>query len=154
MTSISPEVCIRIKEARRKAGISQSILASEVGCKQSALSMFEQGQPTKLNTEVVEKIAKKLGVDLKPVTEAEKITPVVFSPHEGFCPNPKCPSNRPYQVDGKTLYQPDRVAADPMGGKYCAICGELLERRCPNCGGIIHAGAVCSFCGEPYIVSA
>ena len=154
MTSISPEVCIRIKEARRKAGISQSILASEVGCKQSALSMFEQGQPTKLNTEVVEKIAKKLGVDLKPVTEAEKITPVVFSPHEGFCPNPKCPSNRPYQVDGRTLYQPDRVAADPMGGKYCAICGELLERRCPNCGGIIHAGAVCSFCGEPYIVSA
>ena len=154
MTSISPEVCIRIKEARRKAGISQSILASEVGCKQSALSMFEQGQPTKLNTEVVEKIAKKLGVDLKPVTEAEKITPVVFSPHEGFCPNPKCPSNRPYQVDSKTFYQPDRVAADPMGGKYCAICGELLERRCPNCGGIIHAGAVCSFCGEPYIVSA
>lgn len=154
MTSISPEVCIRIKEARRKAGISQSILALEVGCKQSALSMFEQGQPTKLNTEVVEKIAKKLGVDLKPVTEAEKITPVVFSPHEGFCPNPKCPSNRPYQVDGKTFYQPDRVAADPMGGKYCAICGELLERRCPNCCGIIHAGAVCSFCGEPYIVSA
>lgn len=151
MTSISPEVCIRIKEARRKAGISQSILASEVGCKQSALSMFEQGQPTKLNTEVVEKIAKKLGVDLKPVTEAEKITPVVFSPHEGFCPNPKCPSNRPYQVDGKTLYQPDRVAADPMGGKYCAICGELLERRCPNCSALVHAGAICSFCGEPYV---
>lgn len=154
MKTISPEVCIKLKEARRTAGLSQSMLACEVGCKQSALSMFEQGQPTKLNTEVVEKIAEKLGVDISSPAASEEKEPVVFSPHEGFCPNPKCPSNHSYQVDGKTFYQPDRNVADPVGGKFCAVCGEILERRCPNCGGMIHAGAVCSFCGEPYIVSA
>lgn len=153
MTTIGPEVCIKLKMARREAGLSQSMLSSVVGCKQSALSMFEQGQPTKLNTEVVEKIAKKLGVDISASETAVEAAEVHFSPHEGFCPNPKCPSNRPYQVDCRTLYQPDRVVADPVGGRFCALCGELLERRCPNCGGVIHAGAVCSFCGEPYIAS-
>ncbi|MBQ5530808.1 MAG: helix-turn-helix transcriptional regulator, partial [Kiritimatiellae bacterium] len=43
MTNLSPEVCLRLKEARRSAGLSQSTVAAEIGCRQSALSMFEQG---------------------------------------------------------------------------------------------------------------
>lgn len=153
MATISPEICIKLKTARRAAGLSQSVLASSVGCKQSALSMFEQGQPTKLNDETVEKIASRLGVDLSTPAESTDLAPRVFSPHEGICPNPKCPGNRPYQIDGRTFFQPDRVAVDPVGGKFCALCGEVLERRCPNCASGLHAGAVCSFCGEPYIAS-
>ncbi len=155
MTRLSPEICFQIRNARRAAGISQSALAVEVGCKQSAISMFEQGDGTKLNDEVVEKLAKKFGVDLhssaKAVSPVERV--VLPSVREiGFCPNPHCPSNRSYEVEGRKLLKPDRAAADPVGGKFCVLCGEVLEKHCPNCGSSVHDGAICSFCGSPYVI--
>ena len=155
MTNLSPEICQKLKEARRAAKLSQSVLASEVGCKQSALSMFEQGDGTKLNDEVIRKLAEKFGVSLvaEKKSAEHSVPPVIVtaSAVRGFCPNPKCPSNAAYAVDGRTFLRPDRTAADPVGGKFCALCGELLEKRCPNCGADVHDGAVCSFCGEPYV---
>ena len=153
MTNLSPEICLRLREARRAAKLSQSELAAEVGCKQSALSMFEQGDGTKLNDAVIRKLAEKFGVSFTseaPVSEFTG-TGAVASASRGFCPNPKCPSNMAYEVDGRTLLKPDRSAADPAGGKFCAFCGEILEKRCPNCGASVHDGAICSFCGEPYV---
>lgn len=152
MKALNPEICFKLRDARRLAGLSQHVLAAEVGCKQSALSMFEQGRPTKLSTEVVEKLAKKLGVDLSAAAPSPD-SPAApnYAPGSGFCPNPQCPSNHAYQVAGRVLYSPDRAAADPVGGRFCAVCGEVLERFCPNCGASVHAGAVCSHCGQPYI---
>ena len=154
MTNLSSEICFKLRDARRAAKLSQSELAVEVGCKQSALSMFEQGQPTKLNDEVVEKLAKKFGMSLsvKGVGGEAPKGVAAESSGTGYCPNVACPSNHAYEVSGRRLYLPDRSAADPVGGKFCALCGEVLERRCPNCGAFIHAGAICSLCGEPYIV--
>lgn len=160
MKNLSPEICVKLKTARREAGLSQSEVAAEVGCKQNALSMFEQGQPTKLNEEVVEKLAKKFGIELtSSLTPPSSSTlspftpsPLIPSPHTGFCPNPSCPSNHGYVVEGRRLYLPNRDEADPVGGKFCALCGEILEKRCPNCGASVHAGAICSLCGSPYIV--
>ena len=154
MTNLSPEICLKLRDARRAAKLSQSELASEVGCKQSALSMFEQGDGTKLNDAVIGKLAKKFGVSLEEEAPVSKLTGTCFtaSASRGFCPNPKCPSNAAYAVDGRTFLRPDRSAADPAGGKYCALCGEVLEKRCPNCGAPVHEGAICSFCGEPYVV--
>ena len=154
MIDLSPEICHRLRDARREAGISQTVLAREVGCKQSALSMFEQGDGTKLNDEVIRKLAKKFGVALDEVKDGMPARPaaaVTAFPHSGFCPNPACPSHHRYEVDGRSLFRPDRVAEDPVGAKYCAVCGEILERRCPNCGAPVHDGAICSVCGEPYV---
>lgn len=160
MINLSPEFCFQLKEARRAAKLSQSELAACVGCKQSALSMFEQGQPTKLNEEVVRKLAEKFHLELQEEKQPERTLPApspVIIPSNpayvvrGFCPNPSCPSNRPYTVASRTFYLPDREAADPIGGKFCALCGEVLEKRCPNCGAPVHAGAVCALCGDPYL---
>ncbi len=155
MTKLSPNVCFKIRDARRAAKLSQSVLAAEVGCKQSALSMFEQGDGTKLNDEVVGKLAQRFGIALE---ESEKeasaevaAPPVVVSSGHGFCPNAHCPSNRAYEVEGRSFMLPDRLRADPVGGKFCALCGEVLEKRCPNCGAPVHEGAICSLCGEPYV---
>lgn len=154
MTNLSPDICRKVKESRRSAGLSQSVVAAEVGCKQSALSMFEQGDGTKLNDEVIGKLLKKFGISIG--EEGEKKAeagplPTMPVPHTGFCPNPHCPSHMAYEVDGRRLLKPDRVQQDPVAGKYCAVCGEILERRCPNCGAPVHDGAICSLCGEPYV---
>ena len=152
MINLSPEICQKLKEARRAAKLSQSVVAAEVGCGQSALSMFEQGDGTKLNEAVIRKLAEKFGVSLaESKTESVPVPAPVSVGERGFCPNPHCPSNRSYEVDGRTFLLPDRTAADPVRGRYCALCGEVLEKRCPNCGMPVHDGAVCSFCGEPYI---
>ena len=151
---------MKIKEARRAAKLSQSVVAAEVGCKQSALSMFEQGDGTKLNEEVINRLAKKFDVSLtaeKKIEEPESPrVPLAFAPVQeirihGFCPNPHCPSNKVYEVDGRTFVLPNRTAADPVGGKFCTLCGEILEKRCPNCGAPVHDGAICSLCGDPYV---
>ena len=135
------------------------MLAAEVGCKQSALSMFEQGDGTKLNDEVIQRLAKKFGIEIKSAEESPvpvpvaaplpRVQPAVIA--RGFCPNPHCPSNHAYEIDGRVLVRPDRSVADPVGGKFCAVCGEVLEKRCPNCGAPLHEGAVCSFCGDAYV---
>lgn len=156
MTNLNPEICRKIKEARRSQGISQSALALEVGCKQSALSMFEQGDGRKLNDEVIEKLAEKFGISLVEEKKAppEKIEiSIAAEPGKGYCPNPHCPSNSSYTVEGRTFYRPQRLMCDPAGGKYCAVCGEILEKRCPNCNSPVHEGAVCSFCAQAYVTA-
>ena len=159
MTNLDPEICHSIKEARRSAKLSQVVVSAEVGCKQSALSAFEQGDGTKLNDETVEKLAKKFGIDLskkqKGVQAVGASSPAMFLVSEretGFCPNPRCPTNRAYEVEGRVFHMPDLAAADPVGGKFCAMCGEVLVKKCPNCGARVHRGGFCSVCGEPYVV--
>ena len=65
MKKLSPEICAQIRAARRAAKLSQEIVADEIGCNQSALSMFEQGDGTKLSEEIVGRLAKKFGISLK-----------------------------------------------------------------------------------------
>jgi len=156
MKGINKEICEKVKQLRRAQGISQSELAKELGCNQSAISMFEKGDPTKLNDEAVEKLAAKFSISLSDyMSKGERQT--AFSPSpvlgRGYCPNDACPSNSPYEVEGRRLFLPDRLRADPVCGKFCALCGEVLEKRCPNCGAPVHDGAICSFCASPYVAA-
>ncbi len=153
MINLESEICRKIRDARREAGISQSALSLEVGCKQSALSMFEQGDGTKLNESVVNALCKKFGIEIgnKEETVPAIRTSPVFSNERGFCPNPSCPSHERYEIEGRLYLKPDREKQDPAYGKFCAICGEVLEKQCPSCGRKLHEGAVCTYCGHKYV---
>lgn len=161
MINLSKEICLKFKEARRSKGLNQSSLARQVGCQQSALSMFEGGMTTKLSDETVSKLSEILGVPLEekadaaePATEpasTELLAGLVSEPPRGYCPNCHCPSNVPYTVEGRLFYRPTRAIAAPSGGKRCAVCGEVLEMRCPVCGAPLNDGACCAVCGSSYV---
>ncbi len=146
MAHLSTTTCRLLARARREKGLTQSALAHAVGCKQSAVSMLESGQPEKLSQEAVEKIAKLLGVPLEAPAAAQPLLPRLPESARGFCPNALCPSNVPYAVNGELLFWP-RLQAVAEGLSRCACCGELLESRCPHCGAAVAEGACCTACG-------
>jgi transcriptional regulator with XRE-family HTH domain len=145
MANLSIAVCRQLARARREKGMTQSALAQAVGCKQSAISMLESGQPEKLSQEAVDKLASLLGVTLEaPATHPTAYSPQSTAVSPSFCPDAACPSNVPYTVAGEVLFWP---RPQPSAGKHCAYCGELLERRCPHCGAALTEGACCHTCG-------
>lgn len=157
MKGLSREFCEKIALARREAGISQTELAAEIGCKQSALSPFERGDGTKLSDEAIQKLSEKFGIPLPKDSSSAVQAPAFnlqpgFPPFTGLCLNPDCPSHRKLMAGPRALIFPDRKLTDPVGGRFCAYCGEVLERKCPNCGSPVHDGAICSCCGKPYVV--
>ena len=91
--------------------------------------MFEQGDGTKLSDEVIEKIAKKFNLSITSgaAQQPAPIVQVAASSVRGFCPNPHCPSNHEYFVEEMRLFRPDREAADPVVGRFCALCGETVR---------------------------
>ena len=154
MSNISKELCAQFAEARRAKGFRQTELAAQVGCTQSALSMFEGGQPTKLSDETVKKLSELLGISLVEERESSAETQVVSAEIQvvhGFCPNCQCPSNVPYVVSGRLFFRPSRNIASPNGGRRCVQCGEVLEMRCPTCGAPLNDGACCAVCGSGYV---
>ena len=155
MVNLSKNICFKFAEARRREGLSQSALAEEVGCMQSAISMFEKGNVTKLSKETIQKLSDRLKVPLEDNdSEIANITsiPAIKSVY-GFCPDCSCPSNVPYLVGERLFFRPSRHLASPTGGKRCALCGEVLELHCPVCGAGLNDGACCGVCGSPYVTS-
>ena len=167
MQNLTAEICAKFKEARKAKGLNQSALAQAVGCKQSAVSMFEAGMATKLSDEAVGKMAEVLGLDLAALLKEEaerrkvqekvggaasaQVLDLLAGQIRGYCPNCQCPSNIPYVVDGRLFYRPSRTMASPNGGTRCAQCGEVLEMKCPACGAPLNEGACCGVCGSAYI---
>ncbi len=138
----------QIKSARQQRHMSQSELARKVGCKQSALSMYEGGRATALSAQSIGKICEELG--LLPPTQAEMVQAAVVEQVRSYCPNVECVSNLPLRVGDRVVYVPRRhVLAE--GECHCAWCGEVLERACPECGAPIGEGAFCGQCGVAYL---
>ncbi len=158
MADLDIDICRRFKTARKEKGISQSLLASRVGCKQSALSAFENGDSTKISDATVSKLAESLGVSLEKTEDGKEadISPTIKLPGmevRGYCPDAACPSNVPYMVGDRLLFRPLRRICAPSGGSRCACCGEVLEMRCPTCGALLNDGACCGVCGSPYVTA-
>lgn len=139
----------RLALARRAKGMAQSALAREAGCAQAAISMMENGKPDAIAKETMARIASILGVEIDDAAPAA-VAPVRQGAR-AICPNPECPSNVPYIVGGSVAIWPGRQPSPDA--KYCAFCGEVLERACPVCGAPLGEGAFCGQCGAAHVTA-
>ena len=138
-----------LRDARRAKGLTQAELARRVGCQQSAISMMEAGRTSALSRETLAKISAELGVPLPAPDATPATTDAAPAAGQPFCPDPACPSNVPFAVNGGLLFwpRPQPVA----GGAQCAFCGEVLVRACGRCGAPAATGACCRFCGGAFL---
>ncbi len=147
-----PQFSQRVSEARRQKGLTQSVLADRIACKQSAISMLERGNLQALAPDKQEALAQHLALPWPPDD-----TPPPPHPHtepmqaRGFCPHFDCPANVPYSTAGRLLAIPRQPAAHAHG-PYCRYCGEVCESRCSTCSAPYQSGACCPNCGTPYIL--
>jgi transcriptional regulator with XRE-family HTH domain len=144
-----------LKAARRARGMTQSALAVQVGCKQSAVSMYEAGRVDALSADTVARIAGLLNVDLKALQTSSSGAKKTVPKRLLYCPVDTCPSNIPYLVRGAICLRPrflESIADSPR----CRDCGEVLEESCPNppCGAKVSEGAFCPSCGSAYVTSS
>lgn len=154
MAALSTTFCTKIREARRKAGLTQAALAKTVGCAQSAISMLEGGRADAVAMETIGKILEALHLELPETSAADTSAP---PPSSGFaaarpvkiCPNAECPSNFPYRVGRQVMFLP---TAHRVDGGRCPVCGEVLESACPDCGRPVQPGhAFCTDCGHQFV---
>ena len=137
-----------LSQARKERGLTQSELASKVGCKQSAISMMERGSEAALSLSTIEVISKELGVDVSAFSA--DVSAPSQAKGKTYCPIYDCPANTPYSVNG-VLYALPRSADDATS--HCRYCGELMESQCPGCGATVDDGSCCHTCGTAYIAT-
>jgi transcriptional regulator with XRE-family HTH domain len=145
--SMNDGIHLALREARRRKGLTQSQVADAIECKQSAISMLENGRRDALSRDKLSALAKLLDVDLSKSGAAPETAGLAY------CPDPACPSNIPYVLRGQVVFHPTLVAVRRETPAHCALCGEVLETRCPNaeCRSAPQPGAFCGRCGSPYV---
>lgn len=151
MERLSPELAVRLREARRAKGLSQAALARAAGCTQSAVSMMELGRPDAVSRETLRKIGALLDVAVGAPDEASAPEAVpALSSGRVCCPQAECPSNVPFAVNDAVVFWPwPQPAGSPR--TYCAYCGEVLLAACPACGRPLGEGGHCRDCGAAYV---
>ncbi len=150
MTATPKPVHLALRDARRAQGLTQSDIAREINCTQSAISMFEAGRTNALSAETIAQIARKLGVDAKALPSSPA-RPPVFK----YCPVDECPMNVPFVVRGEILFTPTLTNAPDTQMTRCPFCGELMESHCPgkDCGAPVANSSCCPDCGTRYVPS-
>jgi transcriptional regulator with XRE-family HTH domain len=144
----------RFRSQRRALGVTQSQLAEEVNCAQSAVSMFESGRMDVLSRDKVAAIAAVLDVDLDEIFSVDLAMNGPVSVLK-YCPSDECPSNIPYVVRAQLCFQPKMVLAPTAQQTRCAGCGDVLEDCCPDesCCAPVEEGSFCMCCGSAYVTS-
>jgi len=141
-----------VRQKRKEKGFTQSQLAKEAGCTQSAISMFEAGRSDALAGKTVQRIGEILGIDLSSLSQASSGGPAQVEGSVKYCPVDECLSNVPYVVRGRLCFMP-AMWETVSGETTCRFCGELLESECPNeeCRAPLVKGSFCPACGSPYV---
>jgi transcriptional regulator with XRE-family HTH domain len=125
--------------------LTQSALARQLACQQSAISMLEGGRSEALSQETIARLAALLDVTL----EATALPGAAADRSAGrtYCPQAECPSNVPFAINGEVVFWPRPQPGAHQPGRHCAFCGEVLAAGCPACGAPVSEGCCCRACG-------
>jgi len=142
-----------VRKARRAKGLTQSALASLVGCRQSAISMFEGGHADAIARKTILVLGEKLSLSPELLVTEEVTGRGLRDLTMKYCPVDMCPSNIPYAVRKELFFKPSMIMAPAGETTRCSLCGEIMEEKCPNseCGADLAEGSCCQKCGSPYI---
>jgi DNA-binding XRE family transcriptional regulator len=153
MNSMVLNLYKQIRLARRQRGMTQSQLAREVHCSQSAISMYESGHLDALADKTVKLIADLMGLEIPDDASSDAAGEPVALASRKYCPVDDCPSNIPYVAGGGLHFKPTLVEGPVNEPSHCGFCGEVLESACPQdgCGAPLNEGGVCERCGVSYV---
>jgi transcriptional regulator with XRE-family HTH domain len=132
----------RVRMLREDRGLSQRKLAP-FGVKQPYLTSLEVGAIKSPSPEMVENIAKGLGVTVDDLLEGTNLAAryrAAQFPHKAFCTNNDCPKlslNRlstgmiiPYRF---SIERVQASGSKSYEAKFCPYCGKKLISACPKC---------------------
>ena len=139
----------RIREARKRADLSQFGLAQDLKLSQALISQLENGRPKNASDDTVKRICARLGVeltaaDLLELRAARAVGSALFLM---YCQNEGCQHAVPAH-NGKRWYLIPHGARvrDPHREHACPFCGESLAHVCNEAGcnaPVVHAAGWC-----------
>lgn len=133
-----------VRQARLAKHLTQAQLAQRVGCTQSAISHFENGDFSALSQETLQKIQTVISPDREAVASSDVLA---------FCPNPDCSVALTLVNQGSLAIRPAmyRITSKTVA-VHCKICGSLLEYGCRSCLTPLVDGALfCVGCGTALV---
>ena len=136
-----------IRQARSQAGLTQGALGEQLGLKQSAISMMEQGKEHAISDRKLLKMGELLGLDLLPLMKAEQPAPAILK----FCSSPDCFAHVPLSLAGQLVLMPSMVSGPAGELSRCQYCADPLEEKCGECEAPVCEASACMACGTAYV---
>ncbi|QTE35871.1 helix-turn-helix transcriptional regulator [Mucilaginibacter gossypii] len=115
----------KIRMIRELRGYSQENVAAKLGMTQASYSRIENNQ-TKLDTSLLEKLAKELGVSASDIMSAEPVVVNFYGPNHGAAP---FGSIGTINIEQKELYEKLLTSKDEEIAHLKLIIESLLPKR-------------------------
>lgn len=144
------------RAARKAQHLTQADLARRIGCGQSAISYFENGNTGVLSDQLIERLGVVLGVE-RVFEESAEIEEIILEKPGtlAFCPESDCPGAWHEMVKGEHVIYPAffEISAGPSLA-HCPMCRSQLEVGCLEClTSLTDGAAFCAGCGTMLVPS-
>jgi DNA-binding XRE family transcriptional regulator len=135
-----------VRRKRHDRHLTQTALAEQIECSQTAISNIERGDLNALSSEKLKVLCRKIGLNSPAVVN------IVTVP--SYCGNSDCPLGWTDVVNGNLVVQPAIFLVEKDATRFCKGCGQVLLTTCqePSCSKpVLEGSAFCISCGSPLV---